>query len=652
MLFVQAAAAKETWTKVTTKNFTLIGNASEKEIRGVATRLEQFREGFSRIFNRARMNTFVPTTVIVFKDYDSYKPFNPGANSGYFQAGQDVNYITLAVRQPYGVINDPFETIYHEYTHLLIKNNMTGVPAWFNEGLAEYYSKFEVQKDGMEVLLGKPIGYHVLRLREEKFLPLATLLAVDHDSPYYNERSKRNVFYAESWALVHYLIANENKGRQAEFTRFLQLLRTGVPSQTAFRTAFSTDFDLVEKELKAYVMRDSYVGRIIPLGERLSSDASTQSAPVTDAEAQGYLADLLLHTNRLTEAETYVQKALALDPKLPMAHATLGMLRFRQRRIADAQKELEIAVADDSRNYLAHYYYAFALTREHAGENMNGGFAPETAARIRTHLKRVMELAPEYAEAYDLNAYLSLVSGDLDEATAMIQKAMALAPDRRENFSMTLAQILMRRNDYKAARALLEPIAQQSSEDHLRRGASDLLDRVKQFEDYEAKRREFEARNDEPASPSTDGPPTLKHRGETKTGAGASDDTDRVEVQTSQPSLATLRPRAEGEEQSVGMLVGIECSATGAILHVRVGERLLKLNAGKLDHVVFVSYSKEQGAGEIGCGTRNPPGHVLVTYRPTTNAADKPSTGKRDAGKNVKTDGDVVAVDFIPAEWK
>lgn len=355
LLSAHAAASKETWTKVTTRNFTLVGNASEKEIRQVATRLEEFREGFSRVFNKARTNTFIPTTVIVFKDYDSYRPFNPGENSGYFQAGEDVNYITLAVRQPPGIINDPFETIYHEYTHLLVKNNMTGVPAWFNEGLAEYYSQFEVRKDGREIVLGKPIGYHVRRMREEKFLPLATLLAVDRDSPYYNEGSKRNVFYAESWALVHYLIANENAQRQGQFTRFLQLTGMGMRSESAFRAAFQNDFEAVEKELKAYVTRDSYVGRIIPLDTPLSSDAEVQSTPVSDAEAQAYLGDLLLHTNRLSDAEQYIQKALALDSKVPMAHASLGMLRFRQRRMADAQKELELAVADDSRNYIAHW---------------------------------------------------------------------------------------------------------------------------------------------------------------------------------------------------------------------------------------------------------------------------------------------------------
>src|SRR5438874_3491504 len=88
--------AKENWVSVRSKNFFLLGNASEKDIRQVGTRLEQFREVFSQLFPRANVNSAVPTTVIVFKSDSSYRPFKVNAtNAGYFQPGPDVNYITL-----------------------------------------------------------------------------------------------------------------------------------------------------------------------------------------------------------------------------------------------------------------------------------------------------------------------------------------------------------------------------------------------------------------------------------------------------------------------------------------------------------------------------------------------------------------------------
>src|SRR5438105_6475542 len=209
-LFLTAAAssatAKDTWTSVHSKNFTLVGNASEKDIRLVANRLEQFRTVFALLFPALKLNSPAPTTVIVFKSDSSYKPFKVNPNvTGYFQPGEDVNYITLTTEKSSD--DQPFRIIFHEYVHLLVENTMGAtVPLWFNEGLAEYYSTFDIKDDYRRVILGDLIANHVLYLRENKFLPLRTLFAVDYKSPYYNEGNKMNVFYAEPWRLMHYLL--------------------------------------------------------------------------------------------------------------------------------------------------------------------------------------------------------------------------------------------------------------------------------------------------------------------------------------------------------------------------------------------------------------------------------------------------------------
>ncbi|MDQ3323212.1 MAG: hypothetical protein M3525_12395, partial [Acidobacteriota bacterium] len=67
--------AKNEWLRVRSKNFNLIGNASEKDIRKVATRLEQFREVFRQVLSKANLNSPIPTTVIVFKNEAAFTPF-------------------------------------------------------------------------------------------------------------------------------------------------------------------------------------------------------------------------------------------------------------------------------------------------------------------------------------------------------------------------------------------------------------------------------------------------------------------------------------------------------------------------------------------------------------------------------------------------
>src|SRR5215217_9242954 len=404
-------AAKDTWVSVRTKNFFLLGNAGEKDIKRVGLKLEQFREVFTRLFPSMRFNTPVPTTVVVFKSDSSYGPFKPGPNvAGYFQPGSDVNYITLTteVRGE----QDPFSVIFHEYTHLLAENTFKDVPLWFNEGLAEYYSTFKITED-QKLALGTAIGNHVFLLRESKMLPLRTLFEVDYKSPHYNETNKAGIFYAQSWALMHYLIIGK-AGKVEQLGKFMELRSAQVPLDQAFQQAFGTSFELMEKELREYVKKDRYAVLTVRFQHKIELGNNAPATPLTEAEAQAYLGDLLLHSHR-EDAYTYLQKALELDPNLTMAHASLGMAYFREGKINEAHASLERAVAANSQNCLAHYYYALVLSGAETG--VATAYPADVVAKIRDHLQKTIALRPDYPESYKLLAFVSLVTGErVDEA--------------------------------------------------------------------------------------------------------------------------------------------------------------------------------------------------------------------------------------------
>src|SRR5687768_16559702 len=76
------APAKDEWVQVRSKNFFLIGNASEKEIRHVGKRLEQFRETFRRLFRMADVGGSRQTNVVVFKSDSAYTPSKPKRADG------------------------------------------------------------------------------------------------------------------------------------------------------------------------------------------------------------------------------------------------------------------------------------------------------------------------------------------------------------------------------------------------------------------------------------------------------------------------------------------------------------------------------------------------------------------------------------------
>src|SRR3954470_7818960 len=100
------AARAETigWVSIRSRNFTVVGEAREKDLRRVAVRLEEFCAAFARLLPEGPTDATTPATVIVFRDDASYQPFKPivhgqAANyvAGYFQPGDEVNYITLAL---------------------------------------------------------------------------------------------------------------------------------------------------------------------------------------------------------------------------------------------------------------------------------------------------------------------------------------------------------------------------------------------------------------------------------------------------------------------------------------------------------------------------------------------------------------------------
>ena len=140
--------------------------------------------------------------------------------------------------------------------------------------------------------------------------------------------------------------------------------------------------------------------------------------PLTEAQVLAYLGDLLLHYDRGHEAEKHLRQALALSPELSTANASIGMLRVQQRDFAAAKEHLQRAIKSDPQNYLAQYYYAYALSSEPMDQQQTvTGYAPETAAQMRAALKRAMEIEPGFPESYRLLAFVNLITNTrLDEA--------------------------------------------------------------------------------------------------------------------------------------------------------------------------------------------------------------------------------------------
>ena len=614
------------WLSVRSQNFLVIGQAREKELRRVASRLEEYRAVFSRLLSDEHFDANTPTRVLIFRDDAAYQPFKPlfrgqaaAFVAGYFQPGSEVNYITLALDADN--TRGGASTLLHEYTHLLINNYFRNAPLWLKEGLAEFYSTARVSGDRRRVTLGALLPHRARTLRGRALIPLRTLFTVDQQSPFYFEQDKRGLFYAESWALVHYLLNGSGGARRTQLTRFISALADGKTPDDSFRLAFRTDVDGVERELDAYVQLADFPESTEAFDRPLDFDSEMRVRLLAEAEGLAYLGDLLLHTERAGESESYLLRALSLDPRLSQARVSLGILRLRQSRFDEARRELQQAADEDPQNPLAHFYLADALNREGATtgfDKLTVKDFEEQTNLMRAELQKTIALAPTFVEAYRLLATIELERGDRpDDAAALLRRASSLAP-RRTDFVLLLAQSHLIKGDFDAARRLVEPVAQSGADARLREMAEVLLKRI-------AAREEIAVR--------------LKSR---------ADEAARLEASENTPVQPCDMPVNGGPqykrlrfagEQVCGRLVEIECEDGFVALRVESQGRTLRLRADELRRIRFVTYTTAVKTGQLNCGLRDPSNLVLVTYRP-----------KRDDKQNF--DGEALAVEFIPEDWQ
>ncbi len=478
---VTVGEGKDQWVRVRSKNFVLVGSAGEKTIRGVAARLEQFRSAIRLILVASVVDSPTPTTVIIFKDDKAYEPFKPlyqGRTSdvaGYFQKGEDMNYITMSTSFS---AENRYSIIYHEFGHQLIHSVSDSFPIWFNEGLAEYYSTFEITNDGKKIWLGRADADHVRLLRTAPLLPLPLMFKTERNSRIYNETENKGVFYAQSWAFVHYCLLAKNRQRRPQLIQFLKLTEEGTPDlDEQFKKSFGVDYKAMTKELNSYIQNSKFPAEVLELRDRLEYEKEMTTEPVSDSEVAFYLGDLLLHCRREREAESHLRHALSFDPNNSNAHASLGMLRLRQNRPAEARQELEKAVSVEKVNPIVHYYYAYLLSQSDGSSQV-----------ALAHLKKSIEAMPSFAEAYNLLAFLNLVNNeDVDESIRLIRQGIRLAPGRK-GFWLTLAQLQMRKGDYEAARQTIDTLRKGRCDESLREVVDRVAMQIDQIEGYGGQR--------------------------------------------------------------------------------------------------------------------------------------------------------------------
>ena len=309
MLGTLAVALFLSWIQVSSDTFIVKSSAGEERAKRVLKELERFHQlvGTSLVFRNTELPE-LPIEVLLIGDEETMKELEPEYNgrkvpvAGYFQAGQDRDFIVLSGR----VFPETLTSVvYHELTHYFLARGLVSRPTWLNEGLAEYFSTAEIRDD--EISLGALSLDRLQLLKTNRMLPLKDFFAVDSSSPYYNESSKASVYYAQAWALVHYLMHGEHAPR---FRQYLAALQKGDANLLQYLTISERDLEMgLQNYLKIFIERSNRTSIKVP-GEEW--DTSIESIP--DTEAQISIAEIFLANGKLPEARRHLEFLAGADP--------------------------------------------------------------------------------------------------------------------------------------------------------------------------------------------------------------------------------------------------------------------------------------------------------------------------------------------------
>ncbi|MGB9472467.1 MAG: hypothetical protein WBQ59_24195 [Candidatus Acidiferrum sp.] len=597
-ILAPTAPAKDTWIEVQSPHFTVISNGGEKEARKMADQFEQFREVFHTTFPKWRLDLGKPLIIFAVKNEDSLKTLIPAYwegkgrahPAGLYMPGEERHYV--AVRTDVETDN-PYQIVYHEYTHAIMNLNFRELPVWLSEGLAEFYGNSVIQDKDVEI--GKPSPYHLQELQTERLIPINELLMADRTSPYYNEANHANMFYAESWAIVHYLMMDPEARKQQLFTKFLTSWDASVDQLDAAEKAFG-DLKKFEALMEAYArQRAFYVTKISTTIHDDPKSFTSRVLPPAELDAQRGL--FYAHTARPKEAMAAIDDAIKEDPKLPLAYEAQGFLAYTQQKFLPAEASFQHAIELGTTDYFPYYFIAQAQLR-------NGRPTPEQATKIIDDLDKAIQTNPQFASAYTaLASVYSANPATYEKAYVAGRKAIELEPGNL-TYATGYGYVLANTGKTADAKALALRIQQAAKTPMDRANAQQLLQVVAVREQYDkqvaAMNRQGNEQSAAPASATGQKATEVPVTHDDRPPASVKPSTTTASGSGNAPASADVH-HGESEYAVEGNISAVDCASGPGEVTIAVGTSALSFRFQNIAGVEVVTTAKQDSGNAPAC---------------------------------------------------
>jgi tetratricopeptide (TPR) repeat protein len=579
-------AGEPQWVEIQSPHFSVLTDAGDRRGRDAALRFEQMRAVFGTLMTKAKVNIPVPLQIVAFRNSKELRQVapifkgKPTEVAGLFQGGLDRSFIMLDMSA-----ENPWNTVFHEYAHLLMNGNMeAAMDPWFEEGFAEYFSSIEV--DGKEAKVGQvPHDTYVI-LQQVGMMRVADLMKVQQYSETYNESgNRRTAFYAESSILVHYIYDNQLLPKLAVYFDFRVNKHASV--EDAIQQAFGMNASQFDQVLRGYVASGHYKYYAIKALPDIA-DKNYLSHPVAPSDASAVIADIHLHSpDYQDKALAEFQEILKSDPNNASACRGLGYAYLRRSDFRQAAEYFQRASQLNSKDPRVHYYNALLTLRE------TGFSRGDDMTALVSELEVSISLDPNFADSYALLAFAQSNSGEPVKALETMRKALAIDP-RNENYRFNLANLFLANHQPDQAIAILQTL-QATNNPALAAQVTQTLESVRQVR---------QTQSTMPAMPLV--------RAADSGGTSASPDDS--------PGGPSAPAQTHGKWSAPVFLRGtintVDCSTEpSATLTIASGSNTIKLTVSDRNHLIIM------GADQFSCGWSKR--KVAVNYR--TNDAGETS---------------------------
>lgn len=472
LIALTPATALAEWRRAESQHFVVYSDGSERSLRDYTAKLERF-DGLMRVrFGGVQDDDFRKLPVYLVSDDRALRIARPGLPEGiagyYLSSENDIFAILVRGKSD--------DILLHEYSHHFMAKNGDGrYPGWLSEGFAEYFATATVSERG-KATFGLPDPGRQYALQQNRWLPMDQLLRAQ-GSLDIEDQTGRSMYYAQSWALTHWLLADIS--RVQNLVRYLAAINGGQDHVEAWQAVFGMTPEQLTAQLRTYVrgrlyFKESEIPAITPTitVSTLSPAADAVLLQMINARSPNP-ADIdgpaLLGTLRATAARF---------PDDPLALVALGRAEQRWGDEAAAEAALTRALErqpDQQEGLLL--MAGLAVGRGEAAADEAEGFRQIRLAQ--GFLRRALDADPTDYRVYAALARIRRSASDYPSENDLLTWALAVryAPQVM-SIRGDAAVAMMQGGRYDEAVGLLRPIANDPHAGAGARRARDLLEQA------------------------------------------------------------------------------------------------------------------------------------------------------------------------------